>query len=69
MRQALEWKHEANELTMNDEKVILVRVGFNQQQRELIERLKSDNGLDRTDSEIVRDGFVQWLRDEGRLSK
>jgi hypothetical protein len=51
----------------SDEAVIVVRVGFNQQQRQLIERLKASEA-GKTDAEIVRFGFARWLESEGWLS-
>ena len=50
----------------SDEAVIVVRVGFNQQQRQLIERLNASQG-GKTDGEIVRFGFARWLESEGWL--
>ena len=47
---------------------VIVRVGFNQQQRQLIQRLRESSGrAELTDGEIVRNGFVRWLESEGWL--
>jgi hypothetical protein len=46
----------------------IVRVGFNQQQRQIIEKLKADEAFaGRSDAEILKMGFVNWLKSEGRL--
>ena len=47
-----------------------VRVGFNQQQRQLLDRLRSEQAFaNRSDGEIVRAGFVTWLKDNRHLSE
>ena len=50
---------------MSDENVIVVRVGFNQQQRELIERTRKEGDAGSTDGEVIRFGFARWLESEG----
>jgi hypothetical protein len=46
----------------------IVRVGFDQQQIRLIERLKEGAFAEKSDAEIVRHGFARWLEGEGWLS-
>ena len=53
---------------MANEATTPVKVGFNQQQRQLIEKLKAEGTLGKTDSEVVRAAFAKWLADEGSLS-
>ena len=43
----------------------VVRVGFNQQQRQLLERLKESGQAGKTDGEIIRFGFARWLESQG----
>lgn len=45
-----------------------IEVGFNQQQRQLIEKLKERKTFGETDGEIVHAGFAAWLRREGLSS-
>ena len=42
------------------EKVVRVQVGFNQQQRQLVEKLKEERTFGETDGEIIRAVFVRW---------
>ena len=44
-----------------------IKVGFNQQQRQLIEKIKKETDMGKTDAEVIRAVFVQWLREEGLL--
>jgi len=44
-----------------------IKVGFNQQQRQLIEKIKNETDLGKTDAEVIRTVFVQWLKEEGLL--
>jgi hypothetical protein len=44
-----------------------IRVGFNQQQRQLIEKIKKETDMGKTDAEVIRAVFVQWLKEEGLL--
>ena len=53
---------------MTSETMTIVKVGFNQQQRQLLERLKAEGTFGATDGEIVRAVFVQWLTNEGSLA-
>lgn len=46
---------------------VQVLVGFNQQQRELIEKLKEEGTFGTTPGEIVRAVFVEWLKEEGLI--
>ena len=47
------------------ENVVRVQVGFNQQQRQLVEKLKEERTFGETDGEIIRAIFVRWLTEEG----
>ena len=42
-----------------------VEVGFNQQQRQLIDQLKEEGVFGTERAEIVREVFAQWLEEEG----
>ena len=44
-----------------------IKVGFNQQQRQLIEKIKKETDKGKTDAEVIRAVFVQWLKEEGLL--
>ncbi len=44
-----------------------IKVGFNQQQRQLIEKIKKETDMGKTDAEVIRAVFVKWLREEGLL--
>jgi hypothetical protein len=44
-----------------------IKVGFNQQERQLIERIKKETDMGKTDAEVIRAVFVQWLKEEGLL--
>ena len=44
-----------------------IKVGFNQQQRQLIEKIKKETDMGKTDAEVIRAVFVQWLKEEGLL--
>jgi len=43
----------------------VIEVRFNQQQYVIIERLKAEGEFGRTDEEIVRNIFLEFLRQEG----
>jgi hypothetical protein len=43
----------------------IIAVTFNQQQRVIIEKLKAEGQFGRTDEEIVRNIFLEFLRQEG----
>jgi hypothetical protein len=43
----------------------IIEVTFNQQQYVIIERLKAEGQFGRTDEEIVRNIFLEFLRQEG----
>jgi hypothetical protein len=45
--------------------VQIIEVTFNQQQYVIIERLKAEGQFGRTDEEIVRNIFLEFLRQEG----
>ena len=47
------------------DEVVVVQVGFNQQQRQLIEKLKQEGTFGSTDGEVVRAIFLEWLAEEG----
>lgn len=49
------------------EQLIKVEVGFNQQQRQLLEKVKRERNMGKTDAEVIRAVFVQWLKEEGLL--
>ncbi len=42
-----------------------VEVGFNQQQRQLIDQLKEEGVFGTDRPEVVREVFAQWLKEEG----
>jgi hypothetical protein len=44
-----------------------IKVGFNQQQRQLIEKIKKEKNMGATDAEVIQAVFVQWLKEEGLL--
>ena len=45
----------------------IIEVTFNQQQRQLIEKIKKETDLGKTDAEVIRAVFVQWLKEERLL--
>ena len=47
--------------------LVEIKVGFNQQQRQLIEKIKNETDMGKTDAEVIRTVFVQWLKEEGLL--
>ena len=47
------------------EDTVTVQVGFNQQQRQLIERLKEERTFGETEGDVVRAVFTKWLTGEG----
>ena len=49
------------------EELIEIKVGFNQQQRQLLEKIKNETNMGKTDAEVIRAVFVQWLEEEGLL--
>src|SRR6267142_2686131 len=53
----------ANSRSSDSEQII--EVTFNQQQYVVIERLKTEGQFGRTDEEIVRNIFLEFLRQEG----
>jgi len=53
----------ANSLSSDGAQII--EVTFNQQQYLIIERLKADGQFGKTDEEIVRNIFLEFLRQEG----
>jgi hypothetical protein len=48
-----------------NEEFVEIKVGFNQQQRQLIEKIKNETDMEKTDAEVIRTVFVQWLKEEG----
>lgn len=48
-----------------EKEIVRVEVGFNQQQRQLIQKLKEEGTFGDTEGEIIRNVFVQWLTEEG----
>ena len=42
-----------------------VEVGFNQQQRQLIDQLEEEGVFGTERPEVVREVFAQWLKEEG----
>ena len=44
-----------------------IKVGFNQQQRQLIDKIKKETDMGKTDADVIRAVFVQWLKEEGLL--
>jgi hypothetical protein len=51
------------------EQTTTINVGFNQQQRQLIERLKAEGAFGESEGEIIRSIFINWLGEEGLLPK
>ena len=49
------------------EKFVEIKVGLNQQQRQLIDKIKKETDMGKTDAEVIRTVFVQWLKEEGLL--
>jgi len=49
------------------DELVQIKVGFNQQQRQLIEKIKNETDMGKTDAEVIRTVFVQWLKEEGLL--
>ena len=49
------------------EEPVKVQVGLNQQQRQLLEKLKRETRMGDTDAEVIRAVFAQWLKEEGLL--
>jgi hypothetical protein len=49
------------------EEFVEINVGFNQQQRQLIEKIKKEKNMGETDAEVIRAVFVQWLKEEGLI--
>jgi len=49
------------------EEFVEIKVGFNQQQRQLIDKIKKETDMGKTDDEVMRAVFVQWLKEEGLL--
>jgi len=49
------------------EEFVEIKVGFNQQQRQLIEKIKKEKQMGATDAEVIRAAFVEWLQEEGLL--
>lgn len=49
------------------EELVEIKVGFNQQQRQLIEKIKKEKNMGDSDAEVIRAVFVQWLKEEGLL--
>jgi hypothetical protein len=50
-----------------EDEFVEIKVGFNQQQRQLIEKIKKETDMGKTDAEVIRTVFVQWLKEEGLL--
>ena len=44
---------------------VTVQVGFNQQQRQLLEILKAEGSFGTEDGEVIRRVFAEWLKEEG----
>ena len=53
---------------MATEETTIVAVGFNQQQRELIERLKREKSYGETEGEIIHAVFAAWIRQAGLIA-
>ena len=54
-------------LVPKEEEFVEIKVGFNQQQRQLIEKIKKETDMGKTDAEVIQAVFVQWLKEEGLL--
>ena len=50
-----------------NEEFVEIKVGFNQQHRQLIEKFKNETEMGKTDAQVIRTVFVQWLKEEGLL--
>ena len=60
-------KRGENMLEAKEEEFVEIKVGFNQQQRQLLEKIKKETGMGKTDADVIRAVFVQWLKEEGLL--
>ena len=49
------------------EEPVKVQVCLNQQQRQLLEKIKRETRMGDTDAEVIRAVFAQWLQEEGLL--
>lgn len=49
------------------EELVKVEVGLNQQQRQLIEKVRKERDMGKTDAEVIRAVFARWLKEEGLL--
>ena len=49
------------------EEVVKVQVGLNQQQRQLLEKIKRETSMGDADAEVIRAVFARWLKEEGLL--
>src|SRR6516225_5986595 len=47
-------------LESKKDEFVEIKVGFNQQQRQLIEKIKKETDMGKTDTEVIRAVFVQW---------
>ncbi|GEM_PF-1423517 len=54
-------------LVPKEEEFVEIKVGFNQQQRQLIEKIKKETDMGKTDAEVIQAVFVRWLKEEGLL--
>jgi hypothetical protein len=54
-------------LEPKEEEFVEIKVGFNQQQRQVIEKIKNETDMGKTDAEVLRAVFVEWLKEEGLL--
>ena len=50
-----------------NEELVEIKVCINQQHRQLIEKIKKETDMGKTDAEVIRAVFVQWLKEEGLL--
>jgi hypothetical protein len=61
------WSERKEGRMAKQEELVEIKVGFNQQQRQLIEKIKKEKNMGESDTEVIRAVFVQWLKEEGLL--
>ena len=47
-----------------DVELVEIRVGFNQQQRQLLEKIRQARGKGESEAEVVQAVFTEWLLEE-----
>ena len=46
---------------------VAMQVGFNQQQRQLLEQLRLEGTFGESEAEVVGAVFLEWLKEEGLI--